>query len=504
VRSSLLSGVRVLDLTTPLAWDCGRFLASLGAEVLRVDLPDAPVDRDWRAGQADKTCLSLDYRKAEGKAALRRLAGEADIVVESFAPGALAAMGLSIAELAAANPKLVLVSITPFGQTGPYASYKAGELVVSAMSGVMNVNGHPDRWPLKEAGNALFFHAAIAGAMGGVFAHYGTRHGLPGQQVDISAQELAAGRNTVGNMAWQFDRIVAHRIGTFTDTSRGPEPAIWQTRDGYAVTPLLLPGRPAAEATAKWMEELGYGNPLAGFDPASRRPDAALMARWWEAIGVFLADRTRADLVGEGVRRGAGIYPINLPRDVIEDAHLDARGFFARAEGLAEAPLLFPQWFCRTGDMAGGAVRIPLAPERKAGWRPRPAPVASPMAQSPRRLPLEGIKLLDFSWAIVGNTAAKMLGDLGAEVVKVESATRMSIERAHIPVKNVTREGAPDNNPWFANLATSKRSLALALGNPESRPVLDRLTEWADIVFENFSPGVMGSAGRRFRRAGPT
>jgi crotonobetainyl-CoA:carnitine CoA-transferase CaiB-like acyl-CoA transferase len=104
--------------------------------------------------------------------------------------------------------------------------------------------------------------------------------------------------------------------------------------------------------------------------------------------------------------------------------------------------------------------------------------------------------VLDFSWAIVGNTAAKMLGDLGAEIIKIETGKRPAIERLIMPVRALpVAGGAPNNNPWFANIATSKRSFELDMSNPDSKPVIDALIQWADIVFENFSPGVLARLG---------
>ena len=109
-------------------------------------------------------------------------------------------------------------------------------------------------------------------------------------------------------------------------------------------------------------------------------------------------------------------------------------------------------------------------------------------------LPLAGVKVLDFSWAIVGGTVTKLLGDFGAEVVKVESAKRMSLERL-MPTVSVSKPDNPDDKPWFAHVNTSKLSFRLDLSNPASRPLVDALVDWADVVVENFSPGTMDKLG---------
>jgi crotonobetainyl-CoA:carnitine CoA-transferase CaiB-like acyl-CoA transferase len=109
-------------------------------------------------------------------------------------------------------------------------------------------------------------------------------------------------------------------------------------------------------------------------------------------------------------------------------------------------------------------------------------------------LPLAGIKVLDFSWALVGALTTKQLGDFGATIVKVESAGRMCLTRMDAQVKISTPRN-PDDKPWFAHLNTSKHGMLLDLKHPQSRNVLDRLIAWADIVVENFSPGTMKKLG---------
>src|SRR5581483_3332631 len=113
-----------------------------------------------------------------------------------------------------------------------------------------------------------------------------------------------------------------------------------------------------------------------------------------------------------------------------------------------------------------------------------------PRAVRERGGPLAGIRVLDFSWALVGSITTKILGDLGADVLKVESRARPCLSRLDVQV-GASKPGELDDKPWFAHLNTSKRSLALDLKRPESREVIDPLLEWADVVVENFSPGTM-------------
>jgi len=109
------------------------------------------------------------------------------------------------------------------------------------------------------------------------------------------------------------------------------------------------------------------------------------------------------------------------------------------------------------------------------------------------------VRVLDFAWALVGSITTKILGDLGADVIKVESRTRPCLSRIDVQV-SVSKPGDFDDKPWFAHLNTSKRSLALDMKRPESREVLEPLLDWADVVVENFSPGTMAKLGLDYDR----
>ena len=227
--SGLLEGVRALDLTHYFAGPyCTRLLAGLGAEVVKVERPplgdplrgygpfasrpvqarstDAGVpieDGAWHLYlNASKRSIGLDIKTDEGRETLLQLAAQADVLVENFAPGTLGRLGLGYEELRQVNPALVVTSISNFGQTGPYRDWKAAEVNLYAMGGLMNITGEPDREPLKEgvplaqlgAGQNAFV-ATMAALM------YAEETG-EGQQVDISIAEYAT--NILENALMQY------------------------------------------------------------------------------------------------------------------------------------------------------------------------------------------------------------------------------------------------------------------------------------------------------------
>ena len=193
---------------------------------------------------------------------------------------------------------------------------------------------------------------------------------------------------------------------------------------------------------------------------------------------LFSARAANATLLQvEGRKRGINATVIADPQDVLDDPHLLAREFWSESKSGANLRVRLPRRF----------VGVQLG-----------APAAAATAKAPtfpdRAQPLSGVRVLDFSWALVGSVTTKTLGDLGADVVKVESRTRPCLTRLDVQV-NVSKAGDFDDKPWFAHLNTSKRSLALDMKKPESRELLAPLIQWADVIVENFSPGTMAKLG---------
>ncbi len=429
-----------------------RYLCSLGAEVT--------------AGSEHSSALA-----------------SASFLIDDLGLPELTARGLSRARLATLNPRLVHVSVTAFGSTGPRADWRGGELVISAMGGVLRLTGEPDRPPVKEALDACLFHADMVAAAGAMAAHYARgRHGT-GQHVDVSAQEVAFSRNVSGVLVWQFDRRKLQRVGGAINYGKSTVRCIWRLVDGWCFHSLMTGrfGAPANQALSDWMDEVGVRNPLHGIDwlrydrsalPPETRHD------WESAMASFFRARTRLELMEEGRRRGINACVLATPADVLADPHLKAREFWGQGSG---GPL--PRRFAtlREGPAVPGATAHVSTAGRNDTGRP---------GARERCGPLQGIRVLDFSWALVGSITTKTLGDLGADVIKVESRARPCLSRLDVQVA-ASKAGELDDKPWFAHLNTSKRSLALDLKCRESREVIDPLLEWADVVVENFSPGTL-------------
>lgn len=399
----------------------------------------------------------------------------ADFLLEQIGTQPLAKNGITRAQLESINPRLIHVSVTTFGSLGPHAHWRGSELIASAMGGVLRLTGDPDRAPVKEALDACGFHADMVAASGALTALYEREHSGLGQHVDVSSQEVAFSRNVNSVLVWQFDRRKLQRAGGALNYGRVTVRCIWPLADGYCFHSLMTGrfGAPANQALSDWMDEVGADNPLRGVDWLRYNRstlDATTRGIWEKAIESFFRTRTREEVKHDGRRRGINATVLATPEDVLNDPHLAARGFFNKDT---------PSRFVAVTTANGGEKTTP--------------------AQTSRKGPLAGVRVLDFSWALVGSITTKVLGDLGAEVIKVESRTRPCLSRIDVQVSQ-SRADSFDDKPWFAHLNSSKLSLALDMKHAANREVLDPLIQWADVVVENFSPGTMHKLGLDYEK----
>ena len=185
----MLSPYRVLDLTDEKGFLCGKLLGDLGADVIKVERPGGDPARSigpfyhdeadpekslfWFAFNTSKRGITLDIETAEGQEVFKRLVESADFVIESFPPGYMDQLGLGYSALEEVNPGIIMVSITPFGQTGPYKDYKAPDIVAWAMGGSMYPFGNADRPPVRISHHSqAYLHASGEAAVGAMLALY--------------------------------------------------------------------------------------------------------------------------------------------------------------------------------------------------------------------------------------------------------------------------------------------------------------------------------------------
>jgi crotonobetainyl-CoA:carnitine CoA-transferase CaiB-like acyl-CoA transferase len=370
---SLLEGLRVLDLADESGFLCGRILADLGADVVKVeppggdrgrrvppfadDRPELERSLSWLAGNVNKRGITCDLGCESGRALFRCLAERADVVVETFPVGYLDGLGLGYAALAEANRGLILTSITPYGGIGPRADWPGSDLEINAASGTLWLAGDPDKPPVRTSLPTSPGWSGLGAAMGTLTALLARDATGLGQHVDVSAQASLLAAIAHAPIFWDIARENPGRSGPYISgrsVSGAAFRNIWPCRDGYVA--FALYGGPVGRQTGKtlvaWMEERG-GAPesIRKFDwdsfdvaTASRETVAELEA----AIGPFLLGLTRREFFKGVVERNMLGYPAATVEDIWRDEQLAARGFWQQVEvpwGRAGETLPFPGSF---------------------------------------------------------------------------------------------------------------------------------------------------------------
>ncbi|RLC70289.1 MAG: hypothetical protein DRI26_07445 [Chloroflexi bacterium] len=391
---TLLSGYRALELTDEKGFICGKILATLGVEVIKVERPGGDPSRllppfagdvphperslYWLAFNTDKRSLTLDLEKEKGRELFLKLVARTDFLIESFPPGYLDRLGLGYEELSRLNPRLIMTSITPFGQQTPYRGYKGSELIVSALSGVMLTNGDPDRPPLREGPDSITFEGNAAAALGTIIAHLHRELTGEGQHIDVSLQEVAAKRTSTNWIPWEFDRRLIPRSSNIRTVGSRATQWIWECRDGYLFWPFM--GSPVGSqgnhALAGWMADEGFGAPLLqvedwdNFDMAALSPQS--LEEMQQAIRQFFLRHSKSEIARESLRRGVNAAVISTPADVLQNEQLAARAYWVRLQCVDEGkPLSFPGYFIRSNETENrvrqGAPRVGEANEEILG-----------------------------------------------------------------------------------------------------------------------------------------
>ncbi len=346
-----LGDIRVLDLTNAKGLLCGKILADLGADVIKIeapggdearnlgpfyhDIPDRNKSLYWFAYNTNKRSVTLDIGKTQGQDLLKRMVKTADIMIESFDTGFLDKLGLGYDDLIKVNPGIIFTSITPFGQNGPYQGYKGSDIAVWALSGLMNITGNPDRPPVQVSLPQSFIAASTYAAEATMVALYARDQFGEGQHVDVSAMECLAWTASEAFPFWFALHENKHRTGDKLSRSEGANPQqIWQCKDGY-VSYIIQVGLPGAERNTKmaqWLGEEGLASDFIHETDWYQLDWVVLVKggldRLISPISRLFERYTVRELLDQGLKRGISIYPIANSKDTIENEQLAFRKFW--------------------------------------------------------------------------------------------------------------------------------------------------------------------------------
>jgi crotonobetainyl-CoA:carnitine CoA-transferase CaiB-like acyl-CoA transferase len=355
-KESLLEGYRILDLTDEKGLLCGRCLGDWGADVIKLerpggdrarnigpfyeDQPDPQKSLFWFACNANKRSTTLNLETVDGREIFKQLVKTADFVIESFDPGYMESLALGFSDLEKLNPGIIMTSITPFGQTGPYSHFKGSDMVLWALGGMMYLCGDPDRPPVQLAVPQANFHGAMHGAVGSMMALYYRELTGEGQQVDVSIQEAVDFTNMVADETYDLLGVNQFRSGAFyTQIRREPMGALyervnWACKDGYIST-LFRGGasgfKDSARALVAWMREEGEAGELDNYDwetynfaTISQEERNHLEKTAIE----FFKTKTKKELADRAAKEGMILAPLSTVKDLLESEQLNARNYW--------------------------------------------------------------------------------------------------------------------------------------------------------------------------------
>lgn len=341
-----LHGIRVLDISTGIAGPyCAKMLADYGAEVIKVEHPvtgdtsrqDGPFP-DGKAHpeksglflhlNANKRGVTLDIESPAGQDIFRRLVAESSILIENFKPGKMASLGIGYDTLSQLHPDLVMISITPFGQTGPHKNYEFTELTIFAMGGAMHREGLPDRYPLKYGAEIAQYFTGTATAAATMAASFSTAMTGEGDWLDISIQECMAGHpHQVGRRApYAYSGELDGRQSPRLASAGAREPyavGSFRCKDGFVsflpLGPRMWPNLARMIGKPELMDNPRF---LTADDRTERRLELeAIFQQWFDA-------HTRQEIFEAGQQEGLPCAPIMEINESMNIEQFKARGYF--------------------------------------------------------------------------------------------------------------------------------------------------------------------------------
>ncbi len=357
-EKNLIKKCRVLDLSNELGFLCGKIMGDLGADVIKIEPPGGDPSRKmgpfykdiphpekslyWFAFNNNKRGITLNIETADGRDILKRLISSADILIESFAPDYMEKLGLGYPKLSEmTKDKIIMTSITPFGQEGPYKNYKASDIGIMAMSGCMHLVGDTDRPPVRTSIPVSYVWTGSYAALGTLMAFFHQQMTGKGQHVDVSAQASAAWSADTAPFYWEADGTMTKRVGNAIagrSIHGAVMPAAYPCKDGY-ICWLIYGARSGGitnKETAKWMEEKGITSDWLKkqdwdkFDPSPATQED--FDQLTKPVSKFLSGLTKMEFLQEAVKRRIMGYPVSSAKDILENPQLKAREVWQEVE----------------------------------------------------------------------------------------------------------------------------------------------------------------------------
>jgi crotonobetainyl-CoA:carnitine CoA-transferase CaiB-like acyl-CoA transferase len=499
-EAGALSGIRVLDFTQHTAGPyCTKLMAGLGAEVIKVEPPGrgdgsrsrGPFFRGTEGVERSipflwlntgKKSVALDLDTPEGLDRAKRLAAGADVVIESFKPGVMERLGLDYGTLALGNPRLVMTSISGFGESGPYRDYEAEEIQLYALSGLMHETGDPNRAPLASGPPLASCTAGLSAFVATVSALYLRERTGRGQRVDVSAQEASLVNIEMSLVNCLQLRQVKKRSG---DRHVMVPWEMFECADGEAA----VIGGPIRNwrRAAEFLDEPRLFEKR--FDYVKDR--MAQREEYESLLRPVVKKLEKRHLFHEAQKRNLGFSYLVSLEEALELPQHQARGLFSELDHPVVGRHRYvgaPFKMSKTPWTDG---RAPLLSEHSEAIPPRAQTAGKPgtKAEDPG-LPFEGLRVVDFTHEWAGPIGTRLLADLGAEVIRIEYPKRLCVVRGAR-----TDDRHYNKHPMWHQVNRNKLSVSVDLRVPDQLQAFKDLVKISDLVINNCRAGVMERHG---------
>ena len=370
----MLSPYRVLDLTDEKGLMTGQLLGSFGADVIKIEKPGGDPARNigpffhdiqdpdkslfWFAFNTNKRGVTLNLEKVKGQEIFKRLVETADVVIESFHPGYMDKLGLGYLQLEKVKHGIIMTSISPFGQNGPYRNFKASDLVCWAMGGALFTCGSSGGSPARVSHiPQAFIQGSIDAAWSSVLALYWRGISGEGQQIDVSIQESVERCALVSSVMWRLTGKAFRQSGSryTVDPLRPDVPTgIWEVKDGY-IRYTIYTGEQGArmnKPVIEWMSKEGYADEYLtelnwskiSWDDLKEEEIKKLAAYY----ALFFKSKTKAEILEGAKKVKADVVPVQTIDEILKHPQLKARNYWQKLKhSELEATIIYPGSFCR-------------------------------------------------------------------------------------------------------------------------------------------------------------
>lgn len=489
-----LANIRVIDCSSWIAGPySSKLFADAGADVIKIEDSDGDPMRHWSSTGAAVAGDSAFFQfinggkravQAEpGSEALQQLIGDADLLIEDFATDSLALKALDIQALRKRHPHLVVLSISPYGRSGPYANRPATEFTIQAECGATFLRGLPELAPISAGGRTTDFMGGSYAAVAALAAVRGAQNSGRGEHIDFSLTEAMNIASTV------FIDLMWSMLGRpeLPPPFRSVEsPSIEPSKDGWVGFNtnarqqfndfLLLIERP----------DLIGDEELASAWTRQNRAD-----EWNSIVRHWTMQHTTADIIEKAALFRIPVAPVNNGKSVLQHDQFVARKVYEANPG---GGFLQPRPPYRiNGERVRPAACAPAAGEHNGKIELRNKTLKVEDCADTETLPLTGIRILDATSWWAGPAATNILATLGAEVIHVESTRHLDGGRT--TVADASADQWWERSHIYNAINTNKRSLTLDFKSPRGREILHSLIEASDVVVENFSPRVFEELG---------